>query len=67
MIGEKYDLCNDCTHCTWDCYEGHSSKECGLPNAKEWFIDGCKEDCVPYYDEEEKSWTCNSYKMQEEF
>lgn len=67
MDDDKFELCKDCEYCVWDCFEGHSTKECGLPAAKQWFIDGCKEDCVPYYDEEEECWTCNSYKMHEEF
>ena len=60
---DNYDLCKDCEHATWDCYEGYSAKECGMPSGSQSFIDGCSEDCKPYYDEEEECWTCNSYKM----
>lgn len=64
---DKYDLCSDCVYAMWDCYEGYSAKECGLPNAKEWFLDGCTEDCMPYYDDDEECWCCNNYVMRREF
>ena len=63
MMGIDYELCKSCQYATWDSYEGYSAKECGIPNSTQSFIDGCRKDCQPYYDDQEECWTCNPYKM----
>ena len=59
-----YELCEDCKHAIWISEDpGYSSKECGLPSCNMTYLDGCKKDLEPYYDEEEETITCEGYKM----
>ena len=65
---EMYKICEDCKYAMFHSEDpGFSSKECGLPSRCITYLDGCKRDLEPHYDEEEEAVTCDSYEMQRMF
>lgn len=47
-------MCEECKFCTFDYIEGFNG-------IKQWFMDGCKKDLKPVYNEEEEAFECEGY------
>lgn len=63
-----YEICEDCKCARFYSEDpGFSPKECGLPSRCMTYLDGCKKDLEPHYDEEEEAYTCEGYEMQRMF
>lgn len=53
------NYCEDCRYAIWHCEDpGYSSKECGLPSGMMRWLDGCKKNMEPYYNEEQEAIEC---------
>lgn len=56
---DVFQMCIECRNATYDCHEYYG----GL---KHYFMDGCRKNLEPYYDEEEECITCEGFKRVEE-
>jgi len=62
---EIYEICKDCKCARFYSEDpGFSPRECGLPSRRITYLDGCKKNLEPYYDEEEEAYTCEGYQME---
>lgn len=51
------DMCANCRYAVRDYAEYFGGQKC-------WFVDGCKKDLEPVYDEEQESYECEGYKNE---
>ena len=51
------DMCANCRHAVRDYAEYFGGQ-------KYWFVDGCKKDLEPVYDEEQESYECEGYRNE---
>ena len=60
------DVLEYCEDCKYACFHsedpGFSPKECGLSSRSITYLEGCKKDLEPYYDEDEETIVCEGYK-----
>ena len=60
-----YELCEDCKHACFHSEDpGFSPRECGLSSHKITYLEGCKKDLEPYYNEEEECVDCEGYESK---
>ncbi len=61
-----YSICEDCRYAIWYCEDpGYSPKECGLSSSKITWLEGCKKNMEPYYNEEQESIECEERREYE--
>ena len=67
-MSDIYEICEGCKYATFYSEDpGFSPKECGLASRCITYLDGCKKDLDPYYDDEEEGVTCEGYEMRREW
>ena len=67
-MSDIYEICEDCRHAIFYSEDpGFSPKECGLPSRCITYLDGCKKDLEPAYNEEEECVDCEGYEMRRDW
>ena len=62
------ELCEDCRFAEFIIEDpGFSPKECGLPSRCITYLDGCKKDLEPAYNEELECVDCEGYEMRRDW
>ena len=67
-MNDIYEMCEDCKYAIFHSEDpGFSPKECGLPSRCITYLDGCKKDLEPAYNEELECVDCEGYEMRRDW
>ena len=67
-MSDIYEMCEDCKYAIFYSEDpGFSPKECGLASKCITYLDGCKKDLEPVYNEEEECVDCEAFEPRREW